>query len=309
MSLDQLKNKGFAFLNIETMAASSRTIVVVGAARGGTSLVAGALKHLGVFTGKESCSPVFEDVALSSAFEANNMLGARAIVEDYEANHSLWAWKRPGSIHYFDRVKSVIKNPFYIFVFKDIFSIANRNSISMKTDITIGLRQALQDYIKIIDIIENSKQPCMLVSSEKALQNKTSFVDALIDMNKDIKDLSANRQKALDFISPDPQAYLDATRITKAKGSVVVASDSEVSGWALLQFQQQVVNVEIYVDGKLYASKEATEYRDHLEQNKQVKSAYHGFSFDISEIKRPCDVMVKAKGDVIPLRNGNFELK
>ena len=74
MSIDQLKNKGIYMLNQESGQAGSRQIIVLGSARGGTSIISGALHHLGVFTGKQSCAPVYEDVYLSNALEGNRVM-------------------------------------------------------------------------------------------------------------------------------------------------------------------------------------------------------------------------------------------
>jgi hypothetical protein len=173
MGIEQLENKGFAFLNAENINTEKRQIVVVGSARSGTSLVAGALHHLGVFTGDKSNPPVFEDVLLSEAFESNDLESAKAISDRYSKEHDVWAWKRPAALNYLNKIEKVIPNPYYIFIFKDIFAIANRNNISMQADINKGLQNALVDYGKIVDFLSKTKRPVRLVSAEKALHNKS----------------------------------------------------------------------------------------------------------------------------------------
>ena len=308
MSLSELENTGFLHLNQRQHKPENRQIIVLGVARGGTSLVAGALDNLGVFSGDKSSPPVFEDVALSTALEKGQLDHAKSIADAYTQKHKLWVWKRPASVNYFDEVKSLFDNPFCIFVFKDIFSIANRNAISMKLNLIEGLKRATEDYKKLIDIIENESSEMLLVSAEKALQNKALFVDTLIKINDCIQDLSPQREKAIRFIEPNSKKYLDTTRITKADGTVGSYDNNVIKGWALQRHNQQVVEVELYVDGQLHASVPATEYRKHLEDNKRLKSGNHGFSFDVSAVKKPCEVMLKVKGDVIPLRNGTFLL-
>ena len=60
-----------------------RTIIVLGLARGGTSLVAGALESLGVFMGDGSCPPVFEDLRIGEAIAQGRFSAVDGIIEDY----------------------------------------------------------------------------------------------------------------------------------------------------------------------------------------------------------------------------------
>ncbi|MDI3244590.1 hypothetical protein [Pseudoalteromonas agarivorans] len=310
MGIELLENKGFAFLNIESINQEKRQIVVIGTARGGTSLVAGSLHHLGIFTGEKSNPPVFEDVLLSEAFEQDDIPLAKSIAEKYTEEHDIWAWKRPAALNYLDKIEEAIPNPFFIFIFKDIFAIANRNSISMQADISKGLSNALTDYAKIVEFASKTKRPVMLVSAEKALQNKESFVGALIEMNKDIDDKSINKEKAIDFITPNPPAYLDATRITKSLGKVGLASHDLIQGWAVLQHDPaKVAEVEVYVDGKLHISLGAKEFREGPKAHGLHPTGYCGFTIAVdSKIANfQSEIKIIVKGDVMPLENGIIE--
>ena len=72
MSEDNLINDGISVIG-EAINAKSARIVVVGTARGGTSMVAGALAKLGLFMGEKAVAPTFEDILLSTNFEQNNL--------------------------------------------------------------------------------------------------------------------------------------------------------------------------------------------------------------------------------------------
>lgn len=307
MSIEQLENKGFAFLNIDKLTAEPRQIVVVGSARGGTSLVAGALHNLGIFTGEKSNAPVFEDVLLSEAFESGNLDLARDICEKYTTAHNLWAWKRPAALNYLDKVEDVIPNPFYIFIFKDIFAIANRNNISMQAELGNGLKNALIDYNKIVEFVSKTTKPTMLVSAEKALQNKEQFVDALIEVNNSVSDRTEYRAKAIEFITPNPAAYLDATRITKAIGNVGLASYEVIQGWAILQHTpEKMAEVEVYVDDKLHISVGAKEYREGPKSHGIHPTGFCGFTIPVDSIisNFKSTIKIVVKNDVKPIENG-----
>jgi len=307
MGIEQLENKGFAFINSGNINTKTRQIIVIGSARGGTSLVAGALHHLGVFTGEKSHPPVFEDVLLSEAFEADDLNKASEIVEKYNSIHNIWAWKRPGALNYLKKVEKVIPNPFYIFIFKDIFSIANRNNISMQADISKSLQNALADYSKIVDFVSSTDKPVMLVSAEKALQNKESFVNALIELNKNIIDLSEKKQKAIDFITPNPKDYLDSTRITKAKGVVDLVDTRGIHGWAMALHHKNPVEIELLADGEVIATTKANLYRKDLLGNNLHPTGQCGFFFKLTPqlIQLECEsIDLKVKGDIYPLKKG-----
>lgn len=307
MSFEQLENKGFAFLNVEKLKSTKRQLVVLGVARGGTSLVAGALHHLGIFTGEKSSPPVFEDVLLSNAFEGNKKSEVKSIVNKYTSEHSLWAWKRPAALNYINDVEEALSDPFFIIVFKDIFSIANRNNISMMSDLKKGLENALIDYLKLIDFISRTDRPVMLVSAEKALQNKEIFVDALIEINKDYIDLSSGRGKAINFISPNPKNYLDATRITKSKGCIDLLDRSIVKGWAKSIHNSAPVNIEIYVNDSLIKKTPANLFRADLKSKGIHPDGLCAFSYSWNELDLPVGefrVEAKVEGDVFFLSGG-----
>jgi len=307
MGIELLENKGFAFLNIESINQEKRQIVVVGSARGGTSLVAGSLHHLGIFTGDKSNPPVFEDVLLSEAFEQDDIPLAKSIAEKYTEDHDIWAWKRPAALNYLDKIEEAIPNPFFIFIFKDIFAIANRNSISMQADISKGLSNALTDYAKIVEFASKTKRPVMLVSAEKALQNKEKFVSALIEMNKDISDKSMNKEKAIEFITPNPESYLDATRTSKSIGAVDVLTRQTIGGWAKSVHNNIAVKVEIYVNNDLLVVINADGFRQDLMEKGIHPTGKCAFFFDLSKVNLPDDLVkvgVKVKNDIINLKNG-----
>ena len=312
MGISQLENKGFAFLNTDRLLNDkTRQIIVIGTARGGTSLVAGALHHLGIFTGEKSNPPVFEDVLLSEAFENGNINLAQDICDKYCRRHKLWAWKRPAALNYLEEVEKVFPNPFYIFIFKDIFAIANRNNISMQADVSTGLNNALKDYEKIVKFASSTASPMMLVSAEKALQYKESFVEALVEVNKPINDCSDKKADALKFITPNPKDYLDQTRNSKSIGTVDLIDRTTISGWAKSVHHTRPVTIEIYINQSLHAETLADKFRIDLQEKGIHPDGVCGFVYhfdkNIEDIF-PCLVEVKVKDDVTNLKNGSKEI-
>lgn len=300
MSIELLNNLGIDYIGDKNkIFADKKTFIVVGVARGGTSLIAGTLHHLGVFTGEGSREPVFEDVNLSDVFDKSNMAKAKSIIQEYSSKYDIWCFKRPSSIDYLNKINALCENPVYIFVFKDIFSIANRNKISVKQDIQKGLKEALQNYEKIISFIEQNDINGLFISYEKVLNNKIAFVDTLSKLvGSTIAE--TKKQSALNFIEPNPKQYLDMSRVTKAKGMVEVVTKAVAEGWAAYLYNDNIPNVELYIDGKLIASMKADMLREDLIEIKQSTHGKVGFSFDISrnDIQDLSSVKVKVSDDV-----------
>lgn len=262
MAIENLYNTGIKTIGDESaLQAEQKTIIVVGPARGGTSLVAGALSHLGVFTGSGSTAPVFEDVRLAGAAEHGAVAQVRAIVSDYDAAHDIWAYKRPGIIDDFGKIHDTVRNPVYLFIFKDIFSMANRNSISMNLDVMNGLNVALEGYRKIIGFIERRNPSGLLLSYDRVIQNKEAFLDVLSQLVAPQPVSEEQRAAALAFIDPNPQAYLNASRVTRGVGNVKSLSASEISGAAhYAAAPHRPVVVDISVNGTTVAEVTAQDH-------------------------------------------------
>lgn len=303
MSRDALTNKGVAFLNAENVT-SKKNIVVLGVARGGTSLAAGALSKLGVFMGDLSVEPVFEDVKLSNAFERSGNI--KAIVSDYDSRYDVWGWKRPKAVEYLDEVTHHLSNQHYIVIFKDVFSVANRNSISMQADIITSLEHAQHQYDDLLKFIKSTKSPVMLVSAEKALSNKESFVDSLVEhFNLEVTEIDI--KNAIDFITPNPAKYLENTRITKVVGCVDSISRSRVHGWVYGVHHNAPVIVEVYCNNELLISSAADKLRTDLLRLAIHSTGNCGFNISLEGLKLPkidCEIKVIAKNDIQALKNG-----
>ncbi|WP_237063451.1 hypothetical protein [Microbulbifer zhoushanensis] len=303
MNSEALVNKGAAVV-AEPKPGGPRTIVVVGVARGGTSIVAGALAALGLPMGERCHPPVFEDLRLSLSFEGQSEEAFEDVVSAYNASHDQWGWKRPSTLSRLDFLEQELRNPHFIFVFRDLFSIANRNAISMKQDMKVGLRKALDDYGKIVEFLQRTESPAMMVSSDKVVRYKREFVEQLVDF-AGLEPSSQELETALRFISPNPSDYLDKTRITKGRGAVNldILRTGVLRGWARAVHHARPVTVEVEVNGKVIAQVEASIYREHLQKPGVHPTGECGYELDLKALDvAPSDVIqVRVVDDVKPL--------
>jgi hypothetical protein len=106
-----------------------KTFVVLGAPRGGTSLIAGALHHAGVYMGDFRTSqyedPDFE-LSPDEAHRAVAQLGE--IIRRRNEEHEFWGWKRPNSIYYIRSVVHLLRQPVFLFVYRGIAEIARSSA-------------------------------------------------------------------------------------------------------------------------------------------------------------------------------------
>lgn len=308
-----LENSGIQYIgDKKVLDLEEKTLIVVGIARGGTSLVAGAIDKLGVFTGEQSNEPVFEDVKLATAYENKDYKLAKQIISEYNIKHKIWSFKRPAAVDYLEKINQDCRNPIYMFIFKDIFSIANRNNISMKSDILKGLNNAFTDYKKILTFIDKNSVNGFLLSYEKIMQNKTNFIDVLKSVVGENLVSEEQYKSALDFIEPNPKKYLDATRITKSTGVIDIVNTETISGWAkYVHNLNKSPEVELIVNGKVAMKVIADTFRADLKEKKLHNSGMCGFKIDIKELNISSGdiISVKVVDDVEFLKNSNWKIK
>lgn len=303
--IEALVNKGVTIVGKQKSEKSP--IVVVGTARGGTSMVAGALVKLGVFMGDLAIAPVFEDLRLSKAMESKDFLTAKQIASEYGEKHPRWGWKRPSSIEYLDDVDSVLGSPAYVFIYKDILSIAQRNAISMLSDILPGMEVALRKYGMSLEFLRKNNPYAMLVSYDKAVAYPESFVLSLIKFCR----LSPSEQQindAVAFITPNPAEYLDATRITKAYGRLDGFSLRIIFGWARLAHSRTPAEVMLYLNDQPIATVKADKPRPDLKEKFGQDCA---FVYELPEeiALKPGDrLRARVVNDVRDLNNSPIEI-
>ena len=271
---DSLTNKGLAV----TGAASdtgSQAIVVVGTARGGTSMVAGSMQHMGIFMGDRAAAPVFEDVRLSGFFEQKDSAGAAAVAAEYSRKHAQWGWKRPWAIDHLEEVHRVLGAPRYVFIYKDVMSIAQRNAISMLTDLLPGMERALEQYAKTLVFLRSRPTHAMLVSYEKAMADPAHFLGELAGFCQ-VSPSEHQLLAARSFIQPNPEQYLDASRITKAQGRLGgVANGKMIYGWARFLHSKAPAAVDLFVNDRKLASVVANKPRPDLQERFNQACAFN----------------------------------
>src|SRR5678809_1260977 len=195
----------------------------------------------------EKLSAVYEDVELSQAVESGDPERLDQIIAQRNRLHPCWGWKRPGSIRHASVWRGRFRNPHYVVVFRDLFAIANRNRISMHTDVVENMRHNQEHFGLMLDFVARDSAPTLLISYEKAMAHPESFVQALREFAG--LDSDAGAKAALEFIERDSETYLKTSRITAGTGVLDRVGANLISGWAVYKRAlSRPVNVRIRIN-------------------------------------------------------------
>jgi hypothetical protein len=243
-------NSGINNLNGDAAGLPQKTILVLGAGRGGTSMVAGTLAKLGIYMG-ESLSSYYEDGILANCVTANDKQQARNIIAARNEKYPVWGFKKPSLRLWF--WLDLFRQPVYIVVFRDIFATANRRVISLDKSLLAEMFKIALINLGLVTLLRFSKRPAFILSYEKALLAPEQFVGELCDFLGMSDNVKFN--DAVEFIKPSPTAY---TRRAKTQsqldadlwGYVDIVESQRVSGWALSLSDSEALEVELLINGK-----------------------------------------------------------
>jgi hypothetical protein len=153
-----------------------KTIVVLGAPRGGTSMVAATLRKLGVVMG-EKLGHQHEDANFRRDVPLETMI---ATVQERNEKYDLWGWKMPNSVYYVEELLPHLRNPHFVAIFRNPFSISRSSSERDGREYSARLLQVAANHTKrVVDLIDRLEAPTALAGFEAVMQDRESFVRGL----------------------------------------------------------------------------------------------------------------------------------
>ncbi len=185
-----------------------KTFVVVGSGRGGTSVVSGLVHILGVrmFDHPELNS---EDSEIVQAYQGNMKRGHAAaarevsrVIASRNASHDVWGWKDPSADLYLECVLPNLRDPHFIFVFRNPLDVALSHVETNTVSIEIGLDSALNRYMRYWGLLQKFGCPTLMVSYERVLADKSGFISELSSFLK-VSPSKSQVNSATAFIKPD----------------------------------------------------------------------------------------------------------
>lgn len=302
----------------------NKAVLIIGPARSATSMAAGALFHLGYYCGDKAVAPVFEDVRLRETIKQLDWKSLKEIANSYSNHHDNWLFKwtvpaktnsisrritqlvlnQPSELKKLTKLYHTLGKPKVIVTYKDVFSISNRNRISISSDILDGIHGALAAYENIRLFIKKERPDVLMIASEKALKNKNSLVDHLIDFCE-INATSEQQQAALNFIEPIPWQYLASTKSDQCIGYVEPVKGGNVNGWAKYKDSNEEANVVLFINDKAICSAKANGFRADLKQagHRNGNCAFSFCGLDPAALNPGATVRVRVEGDSQDLSN------
>ena len=191
-----------------------KTVVIAGAARGGTSMVAGTVREMGINLG-ERLGENHED----PQFLPLELDIIRARIQERNESLDTWGWKMPHSLGYLDEIEPDLRNPHIILVWRNSLATAlshvTRSGAGIDESLTYSTRRTL-DMVEKLRLI---KSPVLLVNYEQAAQHPEDFTETLaqflgVDLDQQM------RKNCLRFIDPETgykqvsQTYYHVDKVT-----------------------------------------------------------------------------------------------
>ena len=298
-----MENSGFNISGEPLDVTDSAAIIVVGLSRGGTSVIAASLHALGMHIGDDFHQPNFEDVKLARAFRDRNWRQVKTIIQKYESEHDSFAWKLPDIHGQLSRVHKYCSNPRYIFVYRDIFAIAQRRALVHHVDMQTAMKDCVAGYTDILKFIKKSRPYSLHVSYEKLLQHKQEFAEILCKFC-DVQADATNLEAVQNVIEPSPDAYIKWTKAVELRkrlkqegyeGNLDIVNAQFLDGWAKKQADDSPIKVDIFVNQKLHGHAIANLHRQDLTEAGVSQLGHAGFHYEFSaeDIAQGDEVAVK----------------
>jgi hypothetical protein len=287
-------------------------------------MVAGMLHHLGVHMGDAAHPPVFEDQHLRGVVAKHDWRGVSSLAAGYSDSHRHWGfkWTVPGEPRsLLSRLNRVIGHgsdgcrnlssvyralgrPRVLLTFKDVFSIANRNRLSISADLLVNMERTVAVQQTIVEFLRREDPDALLISVDKAVHNKVALLDELTRFC-DLSPTAQQNSAALAFIEPNSQKYLLSTKSDKCVGNLASLKCGRVHGWARYKHKPDVASVALYVNDEKVDCVRADQYRpDLVKKGHQTgKCAFAFDRFDVKSLQPGSVIRVRVEGDTQDLAN------
>ena len=278
-------NTGIGTLNGSADKLDKKTVIVLGLARGGTSMVAGTLNKLGVYMGKR-LSAIFEDQEFAQCIKDNDSRKVKSLIHERNSDHDVWGVKHMSLKRAWHKY---FRQPVYIVVFRDLFAVAKRRQIAASSTLFPELFSALKHYAYLLIFLRFTKRPVLLISYEKALNHPAEFVKQVCDFlgittDRDLDEVAS-------FIVPSPSGYTDkiwlfgkeAGQQDQWYGNIDLINPDRVAGWIQNADDPEPLSIELIINETVVASGIANLEREDVQKRYPNLRNECGFSIALPE--------------------------
>ncbi|MBO6505188.1 MAG: hypothetical protein JJ850_10285 [Kordiimonadaceae bacterium] len=176
--------------------ADPKTIVILGVARGGTSMVAGAAREMGIDLGQH-LGENHED----RRFLSKDLKDVRERIAVRNAEAETWGWKMPHSLEYIEQIEGELRNPHIVLVWRNTLASAISQVNRSDADIHTALRFSSNRLMEMVQKVKLLNSPTLLINYDAAIKDKEEFLTTYAEfMGVELTD--DMRQRCLQFIDP-----------------------------------------------------------------------------------------------------------
>ena len=274
-------------------AETQRTFVVLGTVHGGTSMIAGVLRLLGIYMGPNLDSThenkQFREALLGDRTAADRCLAPlrlftayRPLVRQYNQEHAVWGVKDPLLTFYLPLVARYWRNPLYILVLRNLFATAASQALHFQRPFEKRLTKVVASYRWLTRFAMAAKRPLLVINYEAAVRNREEVVQTLVDYCG-VPVTTGRRQAALDFMDQQKgyQWLMDDNTATLV-GFVEKVADQQVRGWAFNPQTEEPVTLALLHKGVEIGRTTARHPRPDVLENASFARLPCGFVFDVA---------------------------
>jgi hypothetical protein len=171
------------------------TVIIFGMTRGGTSMVAGAVRGFGYYLGEDLLVNLEDQNFVYKTDEHMKETIARR-----NKDHSLWGWKYPIAVEYLDRLLPFLRNPIFIVVTRDATATACAMTRWDDRDPGGALAEVIIQNQRNLFFAIRHRLPTLYVSYQKASLDQDLFLTELQQFLG--RPLVVDRANLLRFMSP-----------------------------------------------------------------------------------------------------------
>ena len=213
----------------ETNHADTKTIVIMGVARGGTSMVAGTAREMGIDLGQH-LGENHED----KRFIEKDLDHVRSRIAVRNEEAETWGWKMPHSLEYIEKIEGDLRNPHIVLVWRNTLASAISQVNRSDASIDVALEFSAARLTEMVQKLKLLNSPTLLINYDSAIQHKEEFISTFagflgVELTDEV------RERCLEFIDPSVGYKQVSSTYYQAEYFGQVACSEPVKGHRVLR--------------------------------------------------------------------------
>lgn len=196
-------------LNALATPEAQRTYVILGTRRGGTSMVAGVARALGLDLGDVGERKNNED----PRFQNRHVEKMRQTIDTRNAGADVWGWKYPAAGNYLPDVWATLRNPHLIIVYRDPIAAAVSQSRYDRPQaartVRLSLHESNANNNLNMGLALAVDRPCLLVSHERASRDPDALITDMAEFLHVEEVSELLRERIRDYVQPGQYKMFD----------------------------------------------------------------------------------------------------